>query len=257
MSIEKLLSQIKNLTESEDYEKSLNLCNKILELDENNKDALDCKALSLFKLGRYDESLVIYKKMLMENPTDVNAVDGIKRISKSYDIDPSEYFDDGLHLSWISLIKSKNDAICPDCGSKLMPLLFFPSTEMMELDETGFDVENHNYYCKNCDWEMFIDILNIDCENHPIECAYLYSKLDEITNHIRYNSYSENFSLDELKSKMDYFDEEEFDAFIKKLKEVDYIYEDENGHLRLVEDVENQWFSHYIEYERRCREFCD
>ncbi|WP_407463396.1 tetratricopeptide repeat protein [Methanobrevibacter sp.] len=254
MSIDKLLLEIYELTESEDYEKSLELCNQILKLDESNEDALNNKALSLFKLGKCDEALEIYKKMLTENPVDVTAIDGIKRMSKSYDIDTSKYYDDSLYVSWISLIKSRNDAICPDCGSHLMPLTLCPSEEMMELDEMGFDVENNNYYCRNCDFELYIDVLNIDCGNHPIECAYLYYKLDEITVHIRYNKYSENFSLDELKSKMDYFDDEEFNAFLNKLKEVDYICEDEEGHVRLVEDMENHWFKHYIKYERLCRE---
>lgn len=252
MSIDKLLLEIYELNESEDYEKSLELCNQILEFDENNKDALNSKALSLFKLGNCDEALEIYKKMLMENPVDISAIDGIKRMSKSYDIDTLEYYNDGLYISWISLIKSKNDTVCPDCGSKLMPLTLCPSEEMKELDEMGFDLENHNYYCRNCDCELYIDVLNIDCENHPIECAYLYYKLDEITKYIRYNEYSGN--LDELKSKMDYFDDEEFNAFISKLKEVDYIYEDKKGHVRLVEDVENHWFRHYIRYKRLCRE---
>lgn len=39
MSIDKLLLEIYELIESEDYEKSLELCNQILEFDENNKDA--------------------------------------------------------------------------------------------------------------------------------------------------------------------------------------------------------------------------
>ena len=196
----------------------------------------------LERLERYDEALELYKKLLIKNPKNVTVIDRIKVMSKSMDIDTSEYFDDSLYISWIDLIKSKNDVeICPTCKSKMIPIVYgYPTEETMsrykrgEIRLGGCMPYPQNYYCRNCDEEHHMQSLNIDCENQTIECAYLYSKLYEIENHLRYK---ENVSLEELKSKMDYFDDEEFNAFVNKLKEMDFICEGKKGYVRLLGEL--------------------
>ena len=213
------------------YDEALEVC------DETGM--LHLKGELLERLERYDEALKLYKKMLMENPMDVTVIDRIKAMSKSIDIDTSEYFDDGLYISWIGLIKSKNDVeVCPTCKSKMIPIVYgYPTDEKMDMDMRGeirlggCEPYPENYCCMNCNEEHHMQSLNIDCEDLTIECVYLFSKLHEIEGHL---SYHEDVSLEELKSKMDYFDDEEFNAFVNKLKEMDFICEGKKGYVRLL-----------------------
>ena len=65
---EYLLKKCELSLESEDYESVIEYCDNLLTIDSNNIDVLLYKSYSLHCLHKYEESLVIYNKLLKLKP---------------------------------------------------------------------------------------------------------------------------------------------------------------------------------------------
>ena len=63
-----LIQKFWNLFREQKYEESLNITNKILDIEPNSVDALSLKGLSLRLMRKYDDSLQCFDKILEINP---------------------------------------------------------------------------------------------------------------------------------------------------------------------------------------------
>ena len=72
--VEKLRDDIETSVENDNYEKSLEEANKILDLDPKDVHALTVKAWALGELGRHEEAIEWYDKVLEIEPKDVDAL---------------------------------------------------------------------------------------------------------------------------------------------------------------------------------------
>jgi len=69
-----LAKQCLELLNQSKYEDAISYCDKALEIDPNNIDALNNKAMALSDLGRYEEAISSYDRALEIDPNDGNAL---------------------------------------------------------------------------------------------------------------------------------------------------------------------------------------
>ncbi|KAG0359007.1 hypothetical protein BC939DRAFT_450531 [Gamsiella multidivaricata] len=63
-NIQQLFAEIERHIKREEHDKVLTFCDKILTIDSKDKDALHCKAITLIRLERYTDALVIINRQL-------------------------------------------------------------------------------------------------------------------------------------------------------------------------------------------------
>lgn len=210
-------------------------------------------ASNLVKNNMHDEAIECYNKVLKFKLTgysqcdyDINnfyLLDEIKKDFIELGLDLSKIYPNDLYLDWIDNYSFERlTGNCPICGEKLIPVYFrgYPNFELMEkaqkneaiikkdvLDEEDPFRCKDICYCPHCkkDFDLGINGLHADCAENYAQEKYA---LDKIV--LLYGCfYKETVSLDELKEEFDYFDEKELDAFINKLKDIDYLIEIEQG----------------------------
>lgn len=69
MSQEYLEAHIKEYLDEEDFERCLQACQELIELDPNNKAVHNYVAFCLFRLERYQQALELYDKIIAEGQT--------------------------------------------------------------------------------------------------------------------------------------------------------------------------------------------
>jgi len=170
-NIDLLLTKAYVYYSTEEYEKALNIYNKLIKHDDNNKaknykfnilikhhqyikayklltqmnveypiinNNLYLLAEKLQDKRKYDESLQVYETIFRLTER-INIIDNIKylmlKTENTQKLYESKYYND-----WIELInpKYKSNTTCPTCGNKLIPILYgLPSPEAMEGAEKG------------------------------------------------------------------------------------------------------------------------
>jgi len=73
-NITELGDQAMNAIQSSDFEKAIEILDKILEIDPQNIAAMHNKATALLQLEKYDQSIEIYDKILQINPESNDAL---------------------------------------------------------------------------------------------------------------------------------------------------------------------------------------
>lgn len=243
-----------------EYEKSLEYCEKGLKIKDFDW-LFENKIKALLKLDRVDEAIECYENA----PADIEICDLMIEAEKygealkyciDEDIDDFEKIIDKIkekntqelgeyYISWIYKIKSKSDIrFCPDCGGDMIPIVWgFPHEGLLtkaERDEIflgGCRIPPNppNYHCKKCDKEFDLGIegLHIECWDFKLY-AYIEYKIRELICVLRGKSLVVIRSLDTLKKELKGFDDEEFDAFIRHLIELDYLCVPREGYIKLV-----------------------
>jgi len=165
-NIDLLLTKAYVYYNTEEYEKALNIYNKLIKHDDNNKaknykfnilikhhqyikayklltqmDAeypivnnnLYTLAEKLQDKRKYYESLQVYET-IFRHTQGIDTVDNIKYLLLKTD-NTQKLHESKYYLDWIELInpKYKSNTKCPTCGNKLTPILYgYPSPEAME-----------------------------------------------------------------------------------------------------------------------------
>ena len=243
-----------------DYEKSLKYCEKGLKIKKFDW-LFENKIRALLKLDRIDEAIECYenssgaieildlfietgkysqalKYCLDEDYEDYESV--IDEIKEADTHELGEYY-----MSWIYKIKFRHDIrTCSECGGELIPIVWgYPYPELFKKAECGeiwlggcvIPPNNPNYICKSCNSEF-----DLGCEGLVIECddnklgEYIEYKIRELTSKLKNSSTVFIRSMDGLKNELGGFDDEEFNAFINHLTDLDYICHPREGYIRLV-----------------------
>ena len=204
-------------------------------------------AHSLERNEMYNESIDCYEKMLKTHSNDLEVIDSIKRIVNSYQVDRVPNYNKELYESWIFKIKSKNNTeLCPICGNKLIPIVYgyVVGDEAFERQEKGEiiiggcvrDDSNSYFYCKNCNKKIDMGPcnLNIDCEKFTVIYDYISKNIHKITS-LLWEDENIIVSKDDLRNRLNYLDENEFEKFIGQLLKINFIYEPKKGYLKLVD----------------------
>ena len=135
-------------------------------------------------------------------------IDGYKRIENLTGRNLKDRYAGEFRMSWIGMIKSRSDRqICPLCG--------------------GDDFNNQFNFCNGCGEELQMGSPGalIECDSLKVY-YYICDKLFTLKNFLK-----EHSDLRLLHKKMDCLDDEEFNAFIAHLKEIDYVVEACNGFI--------------------------
>lgn len=240
------------------YEKSLKCCEEGLKI--NDFDWLyENKIKALLRLDRVDEAMDCYEN----GPWNIEITDllieaGKYSLALKYCLDEDDFepiidkikeknTDDvgDYYISWIYKIKSKSDVrLCPDCGGELIPIVWgLPNDRLLKRAERDeiflggccLPPNPPNYHCKKCDKEFDLGIegLHIECDDNKLY-MYIEYKIRELISLLRGMSLVVIRSLDTLKSELKGYDDEEFDAFISHLIELDCLYEPREGYIKLV-----------------------
>ena len=246
-----------------EYEKSLECCEEGLKIKEHGW-LCERKIMALIKLDRIEEAIDFYenipvlldiKDMLIEEGKYLEALDYcIKEDSNDIEslIDKAKdfLFENNLempdeigncYIGWIYRIRHVNNTrVCPDCGGKLIPIVWgYPTPEMMQkagreeifLGGCVIGINPANYRCRNCGHEFDLGHKGFAIE-YCDERDYVIHKIDELTSRI--NEESPVKSLKNLKEELKGFDDEEFDAFIGHLKDIGFIHEPAKGNVELL-----------------------
>ena len=242
------------------YEKSLKCCEEGLKIKDFDW-LYENKIQALLRLDRLDEAMDCYEK----GPWGIEITDLLIETEKysealkyclEEDLDNYESIIDKIkekntnevgdyYISWIYKIKSKsNIRFCPECGGELIPIVWgFPHDELLrkaERDEIflgGCCIPPNppNYHCKKCnkEFDLGIEGLHIECDDYRLH-NYIEYEIKELISILRGKSLVVIRSLDTLKKELKGFDDEEFNAFIKHLIELDYLYVPREGYIKLV-----------------------
>ncbi|MBE6499532.1 MAG: hypothetical protein E7Z80_03155 [Methanobrevibacter thaueri] len=243
-----------------EYEKSLKYCDEGLKIDEldwlyENKikallkldridEATDCYENGhcnvgitdlLIETGKYSQAL---KYCLEEDSNEYKVI--IDKIKEKNTSAVGDYY-----LSWIYNIKSKYDIrSCPDCGGELIPIVWgLPHDGLLKKANRGeiflggcCEPPNPpNYCCKKCykEYNLGIGGLHIECKDYK-QYEYTEYKIKELTSILKRDSSVFIKSLDSVKNELKGFDDKEFKAFIKHLKELECLCEPCEGYIKLI-----------------------
>lgn len=242
-----------------EYEKSLKCCEDGLNIKDFDW-LYENKIKALIKLDRIDEAIECYEN----GPWGLEIIDLFIECGNCLeafkycldkDLEDFEPIIDKIkerdaeitgdyYISWIYNIKSKSDIrFCPDCGGELIPIVWgYPNSELLEksLREEVFlggccmPINPANYHCRKCggEFDMGCEGLHIECDDYNLSC-YIEYKIEELTSKLRKGQKVFIRSLNGLKKELQGFDDEEFDAFIRHLNDLDYIYQPREGFIKL------------------------
>ncbi len=243
-----------------DYEKSLKYCEQGLKI--KGFDWLyNNKIKALLKLERIDEAMECYEN----GPLSIDICDLLIETGKysealkfclEHDLDYFKSVIDEIkeknteevgdyYISWIYKIKSKSDIrFCPDCGGELIPIVwglphpeFLKEAENDEIFLGGCCIPPNppNYHCKKCghEFDLGVEGLHIECDDYHLY-EYIEYKIRELVRLVKEKSFVVIQSLDTLKKELKGYDDEEFNAFIKHLIELDFLYDPCDGYVKLV-----------------------
>ena len=242
------------------YEKSLECCDEGLKIKEFDW-LIENKIKALLKLDRVEEAIQFYENsheyveicdLMIEAGKCSDALryclyeelEGfekvIDKVKEANALEAGEFY-----ISWIYKIKYKSDIrFCPDCGGELLPIVWGnPDSKLFKKAERGevflggccIPSDNVNYHCKQCNEEF-----DLGCEGLHIECndcqlnQYIEYKIGELTSFLKGRSIVFIHSENTLKKELKGFDDDEFDAFIRHLIEIGYLYEPREGYVKLV-----------------------
>ena len=213
-------------------------------------------ASNLAKNKMYDEAIECYNKVLKFKLTgysqydydyrDFYLLDEIKKDFIEFELDLNKIYPNYLYLNWIDKYSFEElTGDCPICSGKLIPVYFrdFPDSELIKKaedneaiikkdsadEEDPFRCKNIAY-CINCkkDIDLGINGLHVNSGKNYMQEKYALDKI--VLLYMRF--YHVTVSLDDLKEEFDYFDECELNAFINKLKSINYLIEVEKGIFR-------------------------
>ena len=243
-----------------EYEKSLKLCEEGLMIKGFDWLYVN-KIKALLKLDRVDEAIECYENsgadieicnLMIECGKyaeafsyclDEDLDDFCKIIDRIKEANTQEIGD--YYISWIYKIKFKSDIRnCPDCGGKLIPIVWgYPNQKLLKKAERGevflggceLPPNYPNYHCVNCNEEFYLGCegLHIECDDDKLN-DYIKHKIKQLTSKLKNSSTVFIRSLDALKMELKGFGDEEFDAFISHLKDLEYVCEPREGYIMLV-----------------------
>lgn len=243
-----------------EYEKSLGCCEAGLKIRDWG-ELCENKIKALLMLDRVDEAFDFYEN----SPYSIEIVDLLIECGKyskafeyclEWDIDEYESIIDKIkendpgavgdfYLSWIYAIKSRsNIRVCAECGGELVPIVWgLPGPKLLEREDNGeiflggccIPPNPPNYHCRRCggEFDLGAEGLHIECMQYRLH-DYIEYKIRQLTCALKGDSIVFIRSLDSLKKELKGFDDEEFDAFITRLKDLGHIYEPREGHIKLV-----------------------
>ena len=241
-----------------EYEKSLKLCEEGLKISDFEW-LYENKIKALLKLERLDEAIECYENA----PHSLDICDllteaGECSLALKYCLDEDDFEPlidkikeknaDELgdyYISWIYKIKSKSDVrLCSECGGELIPIVWgLPHDRLLKraardeifLGGCCLPPNPPNYHCKKCgkEFDLGIEGLRIECDDNKLY-MYIEYKIKELISLLRGNSLVVIRSLDTLKSELEGYDDDEFDAFIKHLIELDCLCQPREGYIKLV-----------------------
>ena len=243
-----------------EYEKSLKCCVEGLKIKEFDW-LYENKIKALLKLDRTDEAMECYENApwyieIIELLIETEKYSEALKYCLQEDLEDYESVIDEIkendteavgdyYISWIYNIKSRFDIrFCPECGGELIPIVWgLPPAEWREKAEREeiflagccIPLNPPNYHCKKCggEFDLGVEGLHIECEDYELY-GYIEYKIRELTFLLKGNSIVFIQSLDFLKKELKGFDDKEFDAFIKHLKDLNYIFEPREGYIKLV-----------------------
>ena len=104
VNIKAYILKAKNLNLMGEYQKSIDLCNKILEIDENNEEILSLIGINYFNLEDYKKAIDSFKLFLIEYPDKLDTIksyyiESLENLSKNCDYTTAiKYYDILLEL---------------------------------------------------------------------------------------------------------------------------------------------------------------
>ncbi|MCQ2970793.1 hypothetical protein SAMN05216439_0161 [Methanobrevibacter gottschalkii] len=193
----------------------------------------------LIECEKYSEALNSYNSKLKENSQDLELIDNVKTLMVKYDLNVKPNWDEEFYISWIYHIKHNDNKNCPKCGSKLIPIVYgYPLEEALKQEKNGeiilggccINDEMGNLHCPNCKNDFYIDALHIDAKGPLYDYIVLkINNLDELL-------FDEICcSIYKIREDIEYFDDDEFKAFINHLISIGYLYEPVKGYIKLVD----------------------
>ena len=181
---------------------------KSLGDDKPDKGMAESLAHGLIDIEEYENALECLDKL---NESDwlfkCRIVDGYKRIENHTDLDLKDRYDGQFRMAWISMIKSKSDdEVCPMCGGSYGGQFSF---------------------CETCSEEILMSPqgARIECDDIKVY-YYICDKLHTLKEYLKHDT-----SIKKFQEIMDCLDDEEFSAFIKHLKDIEYVVEASNGYI--------------------------
>ena len=243
-----------------EYEKSLKCCDEGLKIKKFDW-LCENRIKALLKLGRIDDAIDCYEN----SPTFIEICDLMIEAGKyaeafnyclEEDLDDFESIIDRIkekdtraigeyYISWIDRIRFRyNTRFCPDCGGELIPILWgYPSSDMLQKAEREeiflggccLPPNSPNYHCKNCDHEFRLGFmgLHIECDDYKLH-EYIKYKIRQLHSNLMQDSVMFVRSTEELKKELNGFGDGEFDAFINRLIEIDYLYQPSEGYIKIT-----------------------
>ncbi len=185
-----------------------------------------------------------YNEKLKENPSDIEVIDRLKTLMVKYDLDIKPNWDGEFYMSWIYRIGYKNDTeTCPKCGSKLIPIIYgFPNEILMEQYKAGevelggcvISSDDDNMHCPNCKSSFRLESLNADATGTLY--LYIYSIFYDVIRIV--SDEGECCLTKKIRQEIGYLDDNEYEALIRQLKSMGYLYEPLEGYVKLVNSRE-------------------
>ncbi len=285
MNKKKLLMECEDAYLEHDYRRLIELCDEILEADEKNPIAISYKsiaycflnqpqkaadilkeairlypnnyymnnniAMAYYDLGEYEESLKYCEKglaikdfrWLYENK--IKALIKLERINEA--IECYESAPDDIDIYDLLIGDGKISEALKYCGDK-NPEEFYKVIDKAKRQDAS---QVGDYYIR---WIYAIksksdkgcEGLEVECDDEKLK-GYVEYKIGELNSRLKGKSIIYVRSLDELRKELKGFDDEEFNAFISHLEDLDYIRKPREGYVCLTGYDGWKWAKEYLD----------
>lgn len=239
-----ILIQKEEYIEAYDLLESMQMDYKLIRHDLNRL------ANELLKNKEYERALTCYK-MMVQKELNFKNIDTIKYIwEKTRDKESQKGCK--YYMDWINLIEDRRDPqICPECGSKLIPIIYgLPVSGMINSEKNGEEYvlggccvsnDSPTDYCKSCQKSIFMEAYGIEItKDDPELYVYCQNKIRDISGIIEKHPQK---SIAELKQELltNGIGPEEFEALLEKLEEIGHIEMNDNHLILLEKDDKNKF----------------